>query len=249
MSAKTPRKSWRFAAEQARRAAPHAPPPEASACRRMPATGIARFVIRRRDPCRGRALRMAVESQRRRSAHAVNPPRRSSSGSARISGSPTTPRSQPRRTRVSHRPLYIREPEHAGTGPLGAAQAWWLHHSLASACRSARRRRWAPRLILRSGAARSRACRTDHRNRRFGRLLESPLRSARALRVDKALKAKLIADGIDVRTFAGQILHEPTKLKTGAGGHFRVYTPFWKALDGSGEPPEPIPAPKSPHRP
>ncbi len=29
------------------------------------------------------------------------------------------------------------------------------------------------------------------------------------------------------------------------GGNFRVYTPFWKALDGSGEPPEPIPAPKA----
>src|ERR1700761_6457655 len=29
-------------------------------------------------------------------------------------------------------PIYIQEPESQGTGPLGAAQSWWLHHSLAA---------------------------------------------------------------------------------------------------------------------
>jgi len=29
-------------------------------------------------------------------------------------------------------PVYIREPEAKGCGPLGAAQEWWLHHSLAA---------------------------------------------------------------------------------------------------------------------
>jgi deoxyribodipyrimidine photo-lyase len=139
-------------------------------------------------------------------------------------------------------PLYIREPEHAGTGPLGAAQAWWLHHSLEAFGESLAS--LGSNLILRSGAADAvladliteTGASAVFWNRRY---------DPSGIAVDKALKAKLIADGIDVRTFAGQILHEPTKLKTGAGGHFRVYTPFWKALDGSGEPPEPIPAPKS----
>lgn len=27
-------------------------------------------------------------------------------------------------------PVYIREPEQLNIGPLGAAQVWWLHHSL-----------------------------------------------------------------------------------------------------------------------
>ncbi len=139
-------------------------------------------------------------------------------------------------------PLYIREPEDAGTGPLGAAQAWWLHHSLEAFAKSIGD--LGARLVLRTGSADTvladliadTGASAVYWNRRY---------DPSGIAVDKALKAKLIADGIEVRTFAGQILHEPTKLKTGAGGHFRVYTPFWKALDGSGEPPEPIPAPKS----
>jgi deoxyribodipyrimidine photo-lyase len=143
-------------------------------------------------------------------------------------------------------PLYIREPEAAGTGPLGAAQAWWLHHSLTALAQSLEDH--DSRLTFRSGSAetvlaaliKETGASAVFWNRRY----DPP-----GIAIDKALKAKLIADGIDVRTFAGQILHEPTKLKTGAGGHFRVYTPFWKALDGSGEPPEPIPAPTSLHAP
>lgn len=139
-------------------------------------------------------------------------------------------------------PLYIREPEHAGTGPLGAAQAWWLHHSLQALAEDLKA--FGSKLILRSGSAAevmgeviaTTGAKAVFWNRRY----DPP-----GIAIDKALKASLIADGIDVRTFAGQILHEPTKLKTGAGGHFRVYTPFWKALDGAGEPPEPIPAPKA----
>ena len=32
--------------------------------------------------------------------------------------------------------LYIREPSSSGGFPLGAAQAWWLHHSLSALARS-----------------------------------------------------------------------------------------------------------------
>lgn len=139
-------------------------------------------------------------------------------------------------------PLYVREPEAAGTGPLGAAQAWWLHHSLKAFAASLKD--LGSRLILRSGDARAvladliaeTGASAVYWNRRY----DPP-----GIAVDKGLKAALTESGIAVRTFAGQILHEPTKLKTGAGGNFRVYTPFWKALDGSGEPPEPIPAPKA----
>ncbi|MBC2773918.1 deoxyribodipyrimidine photo-lyase [Rhizobium sp. AQ_MP] len=139
-------------------------------------------------------------------------------------------------------PLYIREPEAAGTGALGAAQAWWLHHSLEALAEDLKA--FGSQLILRSGSAAevmgeviaTTGATAVFWNRRY----DPP-----GIAIDKALKARLIAEGIDVRTFAGQILHEPTKLKTGAGGHFRVYTPFWKALDGAGEPPEPIPTPKA----
>ncbi len=136
-------------------------------------------------------------------------------------------------------PVYIREPEEAGTGPLGSAQAWWLHHSLEAL--SGALADFGSRLILRSGAASSvlndliaeTGAGAVYWNRRY----DPP-----GMAIDSEIKQDLSARGLDVKSFAGQLLHEPGKLKTGAGGNFRVYTPFWKALDGSGEPPEPVPA-------
>ncbi|THV25404.1 cryptochrome/photolyase family protein [Peteryoungia ipomoeae] len=139
-------------------------------------------------------------------------------------------------------PLYIREPDKDETGPLGAAQAWWLHHSLKALAESLEKK--GTRLTLRSGSAASvlhdLIAETKASAVFWNRRYDPP-----GIAIDKALKAKLSDDGIEVRSFAGQILHEPSKLMTNAGGNFRVYTPFWKALDGAGEPPEPIPAPKA----
>lgn len=139
-------------------------------------------------------------------------------------------------------PLYIREPGKDGTGPLGAAQTWWLHHSLKALAESLEKK--GARLTLKSGSAASvlhdLIAETKASAVFWNRRYDPP-----GIAIDKALKAKLTEDGIEVRSFAGQILHEPSKLKTNAGGNFRVYTPFWKAVSGAGEPPEPIPAPKA----
>lgn len=137
--------------------------------------------------------------------------------------------------------LYIREPEAAGTGPLGAAQAWWLHHSLSSL---------APRLdalgaplILRSGAAcdvldsliGETGADTIYWNRRH----DPP-----GIAIDKDIKASLKARGIAAKSFAGQLLHDPMRLLTGEKKPYRVYTPFWRALEREGEPHEPVDAPE-----
>ena len=49
---------------------------------------------------------------------------------------------------------------------------------------------------------------------------------------DTAIKAALRAQGIAARSFAGQVLFAPWEVKTGQGGPYRVYTPFWKAVRG-----------------
>ena len=41
-------------------------------------------------------------------------------------------------------------------------------------------------------------------------------------------------------SFDGQLLHEPTQVKTGAGNPFKVYTPFWRAFSA-------LPAPRAPY--
>ncbi len=137
-------------------------------------------------------------------------------------------------------PLYIREPEAAGTGPLGGAQSWWLHHSLAALAESFKR--IGGRLILASGEAEAVLSRlmaeTGARavvwNRRY---------DPRGIAIDAPLKQVLREKGMEATSFPGQLLHEPSKLLTGGGTPFKVYTPFWKAFSAQGEPRPPMEAP------
>lgn len=139
-------------------------------------------------------------------------------------------------------PVYILEPKLAGTGPLGAAQAWWLHHSLVSLSTSLEE--IGSRLILRRGSAEAvlgsliaeTGATAVYWNRRY---------DPAGVAIDTALKETLTTHGLTVRSFSGQLLHEPSRMRTGGGTPYRVYTPFWKALDASGEPPEPLRAPTS----
>jgi deoxyribodipyrimidine photo-lyase len=138
-------------------------------------------------------------------------------------------------------PIYIREPDAAETGPLGAAQAWWLHHSLVALSQSIESK--GSTLVLLSGTAddvlakliEQTGADTVFWNRRH---------DTRGIAVDTAIKQQLKARGIEARSFAGQLLHDPAKLKTGSGGPYRVYTPFWRAIEKNEEPAPPIGAPE-----
>ncbi|MFC2969054.1 cryptochrome/photolyase family protein [Acidimangrovimonas pyrenivorans] len=57
---------------------------------------------------------------------------------------------------------------------------------------------------------------------------------------DTGVKAALRAQGIDARSFPGHLLHEPWTVRTGQGGYYKVYTPYWKAVRG-----RPVEAPLS----
>ena len=138
--------------------------------------------------------------------------------------------------------LYLLDEESRGIRPLGGASRWWLHHSLASLAEalaaiggSLTLRRGAaaeelPRLVDEVGAG------AVFWNRRYG---------GAAREVDAALKSSLREAGLDVRSFAANLLHEPWTVTTGAGTPFRVFTPFWKACLDAGEPREPLAAPTS----
>ncbi len=60
---------------------------------------------------------------------------------------------------------------------------------------------------------------------------------------DAKIKETLRKQGIEARSFHGHTLAEPWDVQTGAGAAFKVYTPFFKALDSRGVPP-PMPAPQ-----
>lgn len=136
--------------------------------------------------------------------------------------------------------IYIREPQNAETGPLGAAQAWWLHHSLKSLADALQQR--GSRLILRSGPAatvledliRETGANAVHWNRRY---------DPAGMAIDTEIKTRLRQAGLEARSHSGFLLHEPSQVKTGSGGPYRVYTPFWHAIERAGDPPPPLAAP------
>lgn len=137
-------------------------------------------------------------------------------------------------------PVYIHDTTNPDTGPLGGAQAWWLYHSLTSL--GASLKGIGSRLSLRSGDSADQLLELLQQtsggavywNRRY---------DPAGIAIDTAIKAMLSQQGYEVKSFAGQLLHEPSRVKTGAGGPYRVYTPFWRALEAGGEPAEPIAAP------
>ncbi len=51
-----------------------------------------------------------------------------------------------------------------------------------------------------------------------------------ALARDRNVKAALTEDGVEATSFGGFTLLDPWTVKTGAGGQFKVFTPFWRAV-------------------
>ena len=109
----------------------------------------------------------------------------------------------------------------------GAASRWWLHHSLASLGEDLDK--LGSKLVLRRGEAAKlipalvEETKAEHVfwNRRYHQA---------HIDIDKTLKSDLCDDGVNVETFNGNLLREPWELKTGSGGYYKVFTPFWKAL-------------------
>jgi deoxyribodipyrimidine photo-lyase len=136
--------------------------------------------------------------------------------------------------------VYILDEQSDGVRPLGGATRWWLHHSLAALAADLEAK--GSRLVLRRGPAGSiiRALATQTRashifwNRRYS----LPERS-----IDADLKHWSGDNGIQASSFQANLLFEPWTVSTGAGGHYKVYSPFWRACLASQDIREPIDAP------
>ena len=138
--------------------------------------------------------------------------------------------------------LYVLDEESDCVRPMGAASRWWLHHSLDALGKDLRRmgttlslaRGRTDEVVSMAIAASDASC--VFWNRRY-----DPAEA----HVDARLKADLRERGLTAHSFDGALLHEPFLLRTSSGGCFKVFTPFWRALDDRVEPREPIDAPKS----
>jgi len=133
-------------------------------------------------------------------------------------------------------PVYIWAPDEEGDWPPGAASRWWLHGSLEALGRALHRHR--SRLVIRTGPSRraleqlmdETGADAVYWNRRY-----EPAAVAR----DRELKQALAG----ARSYSGSLLREPWTLETQAGGPFKVFTPFWRALGAAGDPAAPLPEP------
>ncbi len=137
-------------------------------------------------------------------------------------------------------PVYIHDPHAAGAWPPGGASRWWLHHSLAALDAAFAERGLS--LIIRRGPAlealRALVRETGATAVRWNRRYEPTL-----VEYDRGVKQALADDGVDVHSHKAALLHEPWTLRTGQGGAYRAFTPFWRALCRTGEPEPPLPEP------
>jgi deoxyribodipyrimidine photo-lyase len=124
-------------------------------------------------------------------------------------------------------PVYIHAPHEEAPWAPGAASRWWLHHSLAALDQSLRTR--GSRLVLREGAS-DQALVDLIRRTKATLVCCNRIYEPTALRRDEAVEKVLERIGVELVFRDGGVLVPPSQLKNAAGNPYRVFTPFWRAL-------------------
>ncbi|WP_040617192.1 deoxyribodipyrimidine photo-lyase [Roseibium sp. TrichSKD4] len=110
---------------------------------------------------------------------------------------------------------------------IGAAGKWWLHHSL-----TALREQLGDLVVLRGDPAtvlQELALETKAEAVRWNRAYDEY-----GIERDKKIKTELRESGLMVKSFKGNVLHEPWDIKTGSGSSYKVYSHYWRAVKARG---------------
>ena len=138
-------------------------------------------------------------------------------------------------------PVYVLDDQSAGEWRSGEASRWWLHHSLQSLNDSLNNK-----LLILRGSAISKieavVRQTDAAAVYWNRCCE-PWRVQR----DRELKQSLKSQGIQVRSYYGSLLFDPTAVSKADGTPYRVFTPFYRkgCLENGPQIRTPLPRPES----
>ena len=138
-------------------------------------------------------------------------------------------------------PLFIWAPDEEGDWAPGGAHRWWLHESLGALDAALRAK--GSRLVVRRGPSLEAVldvCDATGADRVVWQTRLDPNLRSRDLDVRSGLEDA----GIEVRQFAGRILHDPEQVQTGAGGPYKVYSPFWRKFKAEVDVAEPLPVPR-----
>ncbi|MGF1549604.1 MAG: cryptochrome/photolyase family protein [Sphingomonadaceae bacterium] len=133
-------------------------------------------------------------------------------------------------------PVYVLDDETPGGWAIGAAQRWWLHHSLASLARDLGER--GLELVLRRGKAAEEIARLA---------AEVGTRRIHAIRHSEPWwtgAEQALARDHDLCLHDGNHLAPLGSVTTGQGGQYHVFSAFWRALCGHMPPAAPVAAPR-----
>ncbi|MES2002189.1 MAG: deoxyribodipyrimidine photo-lyase [Pseudomonadota bacterium] len=129
-------------------------------------------------------------------------------------------------------PVYVLDDEGAGDFAMGAAQRWWLHHSLAALDQAL-----GGKLLLRRGPAAIVVAQVADE------VGASAIHATRLYDPWQVAAEQALGDRLTLHD--GDTLIPPEELLTGGGAPYRIYGPFWRKLAAMLPPPEPFPAPQS----
>jgi deoxyribodipyrimidine photo-lyase len=140
--------------------------------------------------------------------------------------------------------LYILD-ETPGVRPPGAASRWWLDKSLTSLAENLRTL-LGGRLIFRRGPALSILTGLIDQTGATG-ICWNRVYDAGAIARDKSMESDLAGAGVTCRSFNAALLNEPWQVVKDDGGHYRVFTPYWRAASAAIGVPQPTPRPAAIH--
>jgi deoxyribodipyrimidine photo-lyase len=120
---------------------------------------------------------------------------------------------------------------------MGGASRWWLYHSLKSL--DADLQKLGSRLILRRGNV------CDVLPALVAETGASAVHCIRHYEPWWRNAERILAERINLVRHHGNYLMPMGSVKTGSGGDFKIYTPFWRALSAHMPPPAPLAAPES----
>jgi deoxyribodipyrimidine photo-lyase len=134
-------------------------------------------------------------------------------------------------------PVYVLDDESPGRWKIGGAQRWWLHHSLARLNDDFRR--LGSRLILRRGRAEVELARLAEE---VGARRVHATRHYEPWWVESERRA---GEALELVLHPGNVLVPPEQVRNGGGTPYKIYTPYWRALQDRLPPDEPSEAPKA----
>jgi deoxyribodipyrimidine photo-lyase len=133
-------------------------------------------------------------------------------------------------------PVYILDDETPKHRKMGGASRWWLHHSLKSLDAALRAK--GSRLILRRGNV------ADVIPVLMAQTGAAAVHCIRHYEPWWRNAERVLAGKVELVRHHGNYLMPMGAVKTGSGGPFKIYTPFWRALSQHMPPPVPLAAPE-----